>query len=171
MNNIDIQIQDYLDNNLSGEQREQFNKRLESDPDLRNRLKAYQKIYGVLKSDPGFTLSPKFTARVLKKTHIESLGSLHVELWHIFIALFVIIVGINVTFYYVDMTNLVNDMKFSPDIKVNISSGIFENIGAFISNLNSNFVIPGLAVIIIAVLGLLDHFVFSGRHKTASFYR
>ncbi|MBN2413745.1 hypothetical protein JXQ31_18845 [candidate division KSB1 bacterium] len=171
MNKDDLEIQDYLDNNLSGEKREQFIKRLKSDPNLRIRFKAYKRIYNGLKSESGFTLSPKFTSRVLKKTHIESLGSVHFELWHIFIVLFVIIIGINVTFYYVDMTALVNDMKFSPDIDLNLPQGILNKIAAFFSSLNFNFALPALAVIILVVLGLLDHFVLSGRHKTASSYR
>ncbi len=168
MNKYDFEIQDYLDNNLSREKREQFIKRLESDPDLRIRFSSYKKIYKGLKSENGFTLSPKFTSRVLKKSHIESLGSVHFELWHIFIALFIIIIGINVTFYYVDMTALVNDMKFSPDINLDLSPGIVNNITAFFSNMNFNFALPVLSVLILIVLGLLDRFVLSGRHKTAS---
>jgi len=171
MNYNDFEIQDYLDNNLSEEKRDQFTNQLATDPGLQNRVKAYKKIYKVLKTEKGFYLSPKFTTRVLKKTHIESLGSLHFELWQIFIALFVIIVGINVTLYYVDMNSMINDMKFSPDINFNILPGILNNIGSFFSKLNFNFVLPLLAIIILIVLGLLDHFVFSGRHKTASSYR
>jgi len=167
----DQNIQDFLDNKMPPELERQFKEQLHLDPALKSRVQVYKQLYSALNDRKGFELDPKFTSRVMKKAQIEELGALHFKLWHIFIAMFIFIACINLSLYYVDMKTLVEDLKFSSPANNNSIPTLFQNLEALLGSIRFDISLPVVAIIILILLGLIDHFILSPRYKAASSYR
>ena len=106
----DTDLQDYLDGTLSSARINELEKHLNSCFSCQEQFNAYTRLYTDLNDEIPFELTPKFSKKVLEKIQKESMGSVHGQLWHIFMILFALIVCINVTIYYFDFKPLLNNM-------------------------------------------------------------
>jgi hypothetical protein len=154
----DIQIQDYLDKNLAREQAAVFEQHIEECDVCRRQVQMYQNIYSGLGEEPQFTLSPKFAGKVLKAANKASLGSVHGNLWQVFLGLFALILGINISFYYVDVKSWLNDIKPAP-VDMTAFSGSISIVKQFFSGLKIDISIFSWALAVLLILSLIDHMI------------
>ena len=163
----DQQLQDYLDGRMTAVQEAQFEIELGKDRRLREELDNYRELYAGLEDDSQISLPSSFTHQVMKKANLATFGSLHFGLWQIFIALAVVIVAINVSFLYVDMGKLVQDVTAKPEA-VPVPTGVENQVNTLfdqIINLHINTPIPILAVVILIILFFFDRFLTKQRNK------
>ncbi len=171
MNFTDHDIQNYLDGNMSPDMEERFEIELGKNRELRDSLDQYRSLYASLEYDQDIQLSPGFTSDVIKKTNIATLGKVHFNLLHMFIALFVVIVAINVSFYYVDTKQLVEDVITTPQTESVELQPFLQNLGNQLQSIEFNTPIPVLALIIFVLLFALDRWFNHIRNKKMSFSR
>ena len=160
---IDEELQDYLDGNLSGEQRTTAVRHLESCTFCQNEMRLYQSLRTQLRADPGFQLSHKLGRSVLSKIQKESLGTVHGQLWQVFLALLGLVVCLNITFYFFDFRPMVKEVQAIPAPKLDPFFEILPQIKTFFSGLNMNLTLLVFAGLALLVISGIDHLIQSKR--------
>ena len=144
----DMEIQDYLDDNLPQEQSGIVQNHIENCRSCQNELKLYRNLYGGLKEEPAFSLSPNFAASIVSRIEVEQAGSFRLKLWYIFLSILGIGLALGTTFYFVDFAPLIKSMTSLPTPQ--LSTEKFSVITNFLGKLNINLSL----LIFLATIGL-----------------
>lgn len=162
----DQEIQDYLDD-PRGASSHRVAKHLEACAHCQTQVQQYQNLFSALKREPAPTLPFDFADSVMAKIKAGAEEAFTLPIW---LAFFGMIAGIATTLYLVGLEKTGGFLSglrtyFSFDWR------IFSTINQYLSALNLNFGLLGLAVFIITMMALVDRFVFQSRHKLISFFK
>ncbi len=158
----DEQIQSFIDNSLNPAELSIVEKHLEICPECRQVEAFYRSLAVQVKQGTRVQLSPRFSKKVMKKIKRQQLGSVHADLWYVFLILFGIIITINSTLSNVDIPvlwkNLKNDWSLLlPDSDAVLK--IFHSAGIVLGQINPIILISIAVLIFFIVLDyLLSHF-------------
>ncbi|MBN1998932.1 zf-HC2 domain-containing protein [candidate division KSB1 bacterium] len=167
----DQNLQSYLDDTLLPQQKREIAKHLGQCPSCRQTLQIYRSMYQQLQEEIPDQLSPRFSSRVVRAVKNDSLGSVHMNLWHIFMVSFFVIVAINTALKYYDFVPMLTDLKTD-------FQGYFYGINNSLHDLDGSFLVFvqdfKLIVSAVLVLGLIffiDILFLRSKHNPASSLR
>ncbi|NIR50532.1 hypothetical protein GWO43_18625 [candidate division KSB1 bacterium] len=128
----------------------------------KKQLELYQNLFEELNADVGFELSASFSESVISRIKAESssFGILSFGL-----AFMSLLVGLIATFY---LTSLKSSLKSFAKIGAYLNLKIFLKLEIFLSDLNLDLELLGVAAFILIVISAIDHFVLQSRHKLLS---
>lgn len=165
-------IQEFLDNQLSAVERSRVEAHLQECPVCSAHILQYRSIYRELHRDEGFELSARFEKRVMRQIQRDSLGALHHNLWYAFLAFCGIIIGLNISLYFVDLKNYTNIFgnfsrtKISLDFVQNFS--FVSDFREYLSGLNLNFGFIILPLAVLVLIAVVDYFINHAKQRILS---
>lgn len=163
----DEELQDYMDGNLSAEQKITCSRHLQACDFCRDEIELYQSLSKQLGSESGFSLSHRFSKAVMAKIQPESLGSVHGQLWSVFLSLLGIVVGLNITFYFFDFSAVIKEIKSIPTPNYALVPESISTLKNTASGYNIDFSLLFFAGLTLGILGLVDYLI-RWKHKPAS---
>jgi len=163
----DEQIQDYLDENLSQEQKTIIERHIQTCQKCQTELAQYRNLYTRLKSDVTFDLSPGFSIRVMKTIRAEARKAFLARLWNLLLPVLGIAVGIGAMIYYVDFKPFVKIFADSLNPARYVDSAVVSNLNQILVRLNVNLNLIVFAGLSLLVVILIDQLL--SRHKEKFF--
>lgn len=168
----DEQIQDYLDGNLTHYQVTFLTEHIQSCQKCQAELAQYQSLYGELKEDVPFNLSPNFSNAVMKAVQAEQKKAFWARVWNMLLPIIGIAVGIGVMMYYVDFKPFVkifadslNPARYFDD------SEVLSELSQVLAKLNLNLNIIVFAGLSLLIVILIDYLISRHREKLFSYLR
>lgn len=158
----DEEIQEYLDGTLSQEHSFLVT-HLESCDLCQNELRQYKSLYTGLESDFNFNLSPGFSKSVILGLQKELKEKHYVNYWYAFLSIIGIIIGLGTTFYFVDFKPFITVIPNTFKLQDYLIPAIYSFLKNYLTGLNINLTLLGFAGLILLVISILDHFIFSGK--------
>ncbi len=155
----DQEIQNYLDNKRGASNRVAMH--LETCARCQAQLQQYQNLYSALGREPELTLRFDFADTVMAKLRAGEEAAFTLPIW---LAFFGIIAGVATTLYLVGLEKAAT---FFTTLRTYLSFDwhFISTINKYLAGLHLNFGLLALAVFIIAMMSIIDHFVFQSRHK------
>lgn len=122
----DEKIQSYLDGDLSDGEIEQVDAHVKECLLCQNEIASYKALYSSLGKECGFELDVHFSHHILDDIEKQYSENIQEKLFTVFMALFGVIAVLTTSFYYVDFTELGNDLKlYIPGFSLPDFGGIF----------------------------------------------
>jgi len=164
----DLEIQDFLDGNLSREIALVTERHLETCPLCRQAVKQYQSVYAGLDQDKGFELSKGFAKSVVKMLPAQGEAKSPFGLLTVFLMILGAIVAAGVTVRYVDLRPLGSALShLLPGPR--LGSGAVAFVEDLLISLNGNLGLLILGVLTLVIIGGLDRFLFQPRYRRIRF--
>jgi hypothetical protein len=160
----DEEIQDYLDENLSGKITLLVRQHLEGCHRCREALKQYQSVYVGLEDEKGFELSKVFARSVVNKLPAEGEAKSYFSFLNIFLALLGLAISIGITLRYVNLKPLGKALSHvlpGPEL----GSGLLDLMKGLLLGLNGNLGFVAFALLTLLLVAGLDRLVFQPRHR------
>jgi hypothetical protein len=166
----DSQIQDFLDDRLSDQEATAFRQHVESCANCRAQLDLYSRVYGGLAREVGYKISTLTKKEVIREIKAETLGSVHVRLWNIFLVLFGFIIAVNISLYYLDVGALIHRIDMNPQVDFDYFKTLASDLGSFFQSLNVNILFIAGSICVISFIALIDRLIFQHKGKFAPFH-
>jgi predicted anti-sigma-YlaC factor YlaD len=166
----DSQIQDFLDNRLSGQEAAAFRKHVDNCAECRVQLDLYSRLYQGLEREVGYKISALSKKEVIREIKAETLGSVHGRLWHIFLVLFGVIIAVNISLYYFDVGALFGKMDMKSQLNFDYVKTLVSYLESIFQTLNVNILLVAGSVCVILFIALIDRLVFQHKGKVAPFH-
>ncbi len=166
---VDQLLQSYLDDILPPWQKREVREHVENCPSCHRILQIYRSLYKHMQIDVTGPLPKRFPSEVTHVVKKTALGSVHMNLWHIFMLLFFLIIAVNTALYYYDFAPLLSDMRadfFS--CFTAIRTGLTRMAGSA-GPLAAEFKIVVSAVLVFGLIILIDFLFLRPRHKTLTY--
>lgn len=130
-------------------------------------LQQYQNLFSALKHEPKVNLRFDFADAVIAKVKVSADEAFNLPIWLAFLGT---TIGVATTLYFVGLEKLTNFFTtlqgyFAFDWHV------ISTINKYLSDLHLNLGLLALAIFIIAMMSIIDRFVFQSRHKLISFFK
>ena len=157
-------IQEYLDGVMEDGEREALQRHLDGCETCRAMFQEYRTLYSGLGDGSEFHLPADFSAKVIARVKSNSMGRVHVNLMHLFITFFGLILGINAMLYYYDFQSLVSEVRGT--------NWGFQFLPQFVAQLRTYTgaveVKYFYVLLILILLALFDRLFLQSRHRTVS---
>jgi hypothetical protein len=157
----DQDIQDYLDD-PRGDLSRRVAKHLEACAHCHTQLQQYQNLFSALNHEPELTQRFDFADAVMAKIMAGGEEAFTLPIW---LAFFGMIAGIATTLYLVGLEKAAN---FFATLRTYFSFDwhIFSTINQYLAGLHLNLGLLALAIFTIAMMSIIDRFVFQSRHNS-----
>ncbi|MDZ7341666.1 MAG: hypothetical protein ONB27_09960 [candidate division KSB1 bacterium] len=167
----DDQIQDFLDQNLSQEDRLLVNEHLRNCQQCQNELSRYQRLYMALNQETVIELSPAWSAAVMKRIRAEVRKIVLRRFLNLLLPIGGIIAGIAVMLYYVEFGPIVAVFLRSLNPARYFDNKILLEIDQSLAKFNINFSLIAVAGLSLLVVLLLDQIISKHKGKFTSFLK
>lgn len=161
MNHLsDQEIQDYLDG-LSPDGApyggDKIKQHLHTCSSCSQQAEAYKRVYSVLETEPGYSLSPILIDKVVKE--ISSCENRNYQKWETLLLIFTIVQGLGFAIYFTDFRTMISNLFIG-------GSSYFESTFSKITELGNGLLpIIVIAVIILSFYAILDRVIEQFRHS------
>ena len=161
----DQEIQKHLDG--PHQSSAQVTAHLETCARCQTQLRQYQHLYSSLRQEPELMLRFDFADAVMVKLKSGYDATVSLPIWLAFIS---VTAGVIATLYLVGLEKVQGGLSV---FGASLTSDwrILSTISGYLSKLHLNLGLLGLAVLIIIMMSIIDHFVFQSRHKLISFFK
>lgn len=167
----DEQIQDYMDGNLSHDGVSNLTGHIQSCQKCQSELVQYQALYGELKKDVAFNLSPNFSNTVMKAVQAEAKKTFLSRVWSVLLPVIGIAVGIGVMMYYVDFKPFVRAFTDNLNPDKYFDSTILSELSEVLAKLNVNLNVIIFAGLSLLAVILIDYLISRHKEKLFSYLR
>lgn len=161
-------IQDYLDGNLSVQEKQQAKEHLHTCAVCREQVAQYQDVFGILSEEPDVHLSKHFTRSVLRKTHKQAMGEVQFNLLQLFFAVAGVILAINALLYFSETAVLVSTAKESAQAVFSFIPRLSSIFGPWLESIDFKGSLLVYGIVILLMLFLIDRFVLQRKLSTSS---
>ncbi len=161
----DQEIQEYFDNKRAALPRVAAH--IETCQQCQAQLQGYQELYFALRYEPELSTRLDLADAIMENLKINSEEAFNLPIW---LAFFGMIIGLAATLYLVGVEKVVNSLM-ALQTYFSIDWHVVSTINKYLSGLHLNLGLLAMAVFIIVMMSIIDHFVFQSRHKLISFFK
>lgn len=153
----DYEIQRYLDNELSGEERIRIQHHIENCEACRQILENYGQLYGVLEYGGGLELPPGFPNRIMEK--IGNVGVRHrSNMWkEIFLIFAGLLAGLGITLYFTGIAPFLETIRSTRSPALGLMGSVWNYLKISIDQSELGLIWLITAGIIMLLVNFLDH--------------
>lgn len=167
----DEQIQNFLDENLSQNERLLVSEHLQHCQHCQSELSQYQHLYADLKKETAIEFAPTWSAAVMTKIRAEARKKALTQIWNLLLPVGGVIASIAVMLHYVNLTPILNVFLRSLNPARYFDSTIMKEIDVTLAKFNINFSLIAFAGLSLLVVLLIDQIIAKNKGRFASYLK